>query len=214
MFIRELEPNSEVQITCVVNTEKASLPTTVIGPYKQENAVVIEALRHNGTLIKFDVGDISLEATTDKNTAVVFPISKIKPISVKGRAFHLIYSDVDAKPVNRRGAVRVPVGVKCTLKYGPKRLPVECYVKDLSYTGVSFTIKENREVNIGDEINAVFTYGDSRAVYKLFGTVVRANVDKKTGYLNVGAEFKSTSPNVQALVVAIQREEAQRRRGY
>lgn len=213
MFIKEILPESEVILTCRLGKEKRSFTTKVIASHKDENSIIVEAIRHNDTVINFDIDDMVLEFQVDKSKAVMFKVDKIQNIVIKGKTYHLIKSDSDASPVNRRGAVRVPLGVACELKYGPKRTKIDCYVHDISSTGISFTIKTEADINRGDELNCSFVYGENRTNFKIFATAVRAVRDEKTGYLIVGAKFKSSSDAIGKFVMELQREEAQRRRG-
>ena len=212
MFIRELEIGSEITLVCGTGSDKRSFTTNVLKVAEEKNVILVEAFTYDGKLLNFDIEGITVEFTQN-GKAMVFQVDSVKPIKIKNNVYHSITSETDAKPVNRRGAVRIPMGVPCTMKYGPKRVPVNCFVHDLSYTGVSFTLKQPREVNVGDELNAVFHYGENRVDFKVFATVVRTFIDDETGYQIVGAEFKSLTKEVQALIMAIQRDEAQRRRG-
>jgi len=214
MYINELIPESEVTLTCKVGKDKRGFLTKVVGPYEDKNAILVEAIRYNGVVVNFNIADMILESQVDKTKAVMFKVDSITSIRIKNQTYHLITSASDATAVNRRNGIRVPLGVPCKLKFGPKRTEIDCYVHDISSTGISFTIKQEAEIARGDELSSTFTYGEERTTFKVFATAVRMQKNDKNGYLTVGAKFKSTSNAIDKFIMKLQREEAQRRRGY
>lgn len=212
MFINELEVGSKVALVCSEGHDKRTFYASIVEVSKDKNAILIEAITYNDKVVNFDVGQFVIEASLGKK-AVIFKIDKIATVRQKGVVYHIIQSATNAEPVNRRDAVRVGIGAPCTLKYGPRRTLLNCYVKDLSHTGIGFTLKELVDINVGDEVSATFKYGDNRVIFKIYAKVVRINWDNTRGNLTVGAELKSLSHEVKELIMAIQRAEAQRLRG-
>ena len=211
MLLHELVPESEATLTCKVGKDKRCFKTKVVGPYKEEKSLLVEPIRYNGFVVNFNINNIVLETQVDKNKAMVFRVDKIQNVIVKGQTYHLLISEEDASAINRRDYVRVPLGVECTLRYGLKRTEVNCYVHDISATGISFNIKEQVDIKRGDEISCSFVYGENRTLFKIFATVVRTQENEKNGFLIVGAKYKSVSDALQKFVMELQREAAQKR---
>lgn len=167
----------------------------------EEGQLAVTAIKSNNVLIKFDYGNCTayIEDNAD-GKSYKYPLNGIYTVKdSNGVTYHVLCSDIDAKFINKREAVRVPLDSTLTLCYNGK----SCFAKarDLSALGIAFYIDSMGSIDLGTEL--ICKFEKFYCKYSIRCHVVRI-VEQDNGKFLVGCEFINSHQAVNELINDIQ----------
>ncbi len=161
MYINEMANDSAVMLEVKSKEGKElSLATQVIGGYEagEYKMVLVEALRHNGHLLKFEaVTCYAYITNAEDNKVYKFKLQGVIKREQEGQVYHCLISNENVSEENRRGAKRFGVGAKGTIQILGTTTTSRGYVHDISATGISFLVADS-SLSVGDKVKISFEH--------------------------------------------------------
>lgn len=204
MFIDELPVGSPVTLQITIDSKKFELVSI-----KRHNAdlqegnlhgILVEPFRHDGKLLKFDRGSfIAALDNIEDDKYYKFRLKAVTAVRHNNTVYHMLISKDDAKFVNRREAIRVPLATTISVQ-GSTNMTGR--TKDISASGIAFVIDGLNAPEVGERLRCRF-----EKFYLTYNTsckVVRCVKDKKNNCTLVGCEFERNYQNINELVNEIQ----------
>lgn len=183
MFINQLIEGCELTLTASFGSNTAAFTSKAAGIYypsdKDEISDFLE--KHKIRFSKYVVAEIftfngrPLSFDNDEITCNIMSIYESKPyewlnvqvyrinLGKYGPA-HLIVSDNDMQPFNRRNSFRVSLSKECYVKIGNEESLNKAVLKDLSSVGVGIVVPRYLMVEPGDAI--LITFSDYLRMFK------------------------------------------------
>lgn len=206
MYIGALPQNSPCTLF-VQNSQGNSvrLDTTIIA-IENQFSIRLQVCTYKEKPINMHGFKCTLEITHDGGF-YAFELDNIKLIRESSVIYYVAQCSKESRRKNRRAAVRVPVGSNTVLHIGTKIIS-DCYVRDISGTGISFSVPKNEQINIGDRFYTAFKYKWDETLHQVKGFVVRVEELENGNYKHIGCEFSGIYPGIDKLVAEIQRDQA------
>lgn len=211
--ISEMSVGSNVVLTLKVNDQKLIFSTEIVEAIEKRSSKLGYGVRCNvvrneaGKVISF--GNVAVKATIinkDDGRQYTFPLSACG--NSRASDWLYLYSPQDSKPVNNRTTFRVVCGMKANISVGDDRKAYECFVHDISFSGVSFSFDPGKiPVNVGDSINAAIYDESTDKFTRLSAVVVRVVEEWQNGKSLIGARFSIVDNGVNMLVAKCQMKE-------
>lgn len=208
MTINEIASGSSITLEASLGSSKIEFESVLLAPLEKQNGAIFGAiipiikqsdkiLTFNGVKVKAIVTNI------DDNRVYNFNIVKFVRSTYEGGQCYIILSPDNIKPINHREAVRVPYCKECVLQVGEHKKALECYVRDVSQTGISFSCAANSfKYKVGEEVSAQFKI-DGNPV-KISAKVVRGLTEKGTNRDVIGCSLNREYPVINKLVCKLQ----------
>jgi len=184
MFIDQLSEGSELTLTACFGLKTAGFPSKAAGIYYPKDKkeilefldehnirfsryVVTEMFTFNGHPLSFDNVEITCNLMGIQDSkpyewtnVIVYRIN----LTNYGPA-HIVISDTDVSPFNRRNSFRVSVGSECYIKIRNEEFLNRATVKDISSVGIGIIIPKYIPVEPGD--NVFVTFSDYMRIFKV-----------------------------------------------
>lgn len=158
---------------------------------------------------------VAIEATKLENAMLTYKTElgyfqfkdlKIRLMKLNSNFIYCVESEQESERVNRREAYRVFVGMEVAIKTtdsAGKERNITAIIKDISIVGLG--IVTTYDLNIGDEVEAVYTAKDTMQML-LKGTVVRVvEIENRKGKL-YGIKFNSRTETLSKYIMRSQLE--------
>ena len=166
MKLKELEINTEINITAKRDDKIAKFTSEVIKPISQEDKDIIKELVDNNDYaivnlitvddrrINFNVADInySIISTKEGKTYYWKESSIIIAHLPDLGDVHIVITETDGIGFNRRDSFRLWLGQDGTVKFGDNKAAHDAVLKDISISGVGVFIKSDYDISIGDKL--------------------------------------------------------------
>ena len=154
VLIQKIMEGSKVVVQA--EDENNSIQFHSIVVFGDEEGLFIEPILHNEKLINFKDTDGILYTANIVNEEdkklYVWPGVIIKAVIARDRKiYHLLISESNVSPTNRREAFRLPLGLTGSAQIGANNKIHSIYIKDISATGIAFFCDEKVEVK-GEEL--------------------------------------------------------------
>lgn len=205
-LITEMGIESRVQLVFEANGNTITKDTILRGPLDSRYGIGImcDLIKHNGRTLNCSVGLIYV-IIIDSNTGNHYKFKDIKACNVeKGNAL-IIYSNEDVKPMEKRGALRFPCGLKCYLRVRSYPGTLNGVVEDISLTGVGCIVNNgNVDFNKGDDI--YISIPEWNQDTNFVGTIRRVSIDKVDNLDFIGVEMKDTNEHIVHLISHLQKQ--------
>ncbi|MCR5278940.1 MAG: PilZ domain-containing protein [Lachnospiraceae bacterium] len=188
MKLREIRPDFEISINVKSGNSRGNFVTTPA--FSEDDNLYVHPFMHERYMIAFD-GDLKIDMTayTPGELPYYWRAVSISKAERRGRIYHVISSKIDGAKVNRRSAVRLPVGTKgvVTLQKGGLEHRVE--IHNISATGISFIAREGDAPEFKRESRVRAMYTDVETGYNVdvFCRIVR--VSKYNNKMVYGCSF-------------------------
>lgn len=183
MFIEQLTEGCELTLTASFGSNTATFTSKVAGIYypgdkgeisdflekhkiRFSKYVVAEMFTFNGRPLSFDNDEIVCNIMGIQDSKP-YEWMKVKVYRINLNKYgpaHLIISDSDAQPFNRRNSFRVSVGNDCYIKLRNEDALNKAVLKDLSSVGIGVVIPKYLIVEPGD--NILITFSDYLKMFK------------------------------------------------
>lgn len=213
MYINEIERNSVITVSVGVegSDKTLTLITKAINEYDTEtgHALLTTSIRYKEKLLNYRNCILTAEVMANDRPHI-FDVSTIQNIQIDGANFCVLYSETDAKPINRRNACRYQMIGDAVIKLSTNAVPYQCLTHDLSATGISFIVDEPINVDENVEILAVFESQGLRCNVR--SVVKRTEFDEENNHTLIGCEIEGNTKLIEQLVAMLMRKEAQLRK--
>ena len=144
-----------------------------------------------------------LVVNAEDNREYKFHITQMSRQEYKGESYYILLSADDIKPINHREAVRVEYCEDCILQIGANKKALECFVRDISVTGISFAFPIGEfKYRIGDAVSAQFKIGENPI--KVSAQVVRSFIDDEAQREIIGCTLSRPYHPINKLVYKLQ----------
>lgn len=174
MLISEIPPNTELSILVhkgldnltfttqsaeITDPEEMKIIEKLRKTYINKFFVVANVIKEDGSIVGFPVGNIQyiLDCTVDSKP-YLFNGIQINAIKLPtGSEYHIIFSDKNMAPYNRRQEFRLWLGVDGIAQLGLNKAAREVIIKDISMGGIGFVTGLDYECNVGDTAHISFS---------------------------------------------------------
>lgn len=177
---------------------------TVSNPIGVQYGLCISTIRKDGKVLTFSNVYKKVEITNlEDGRLYKFNIPLIHRDVNDKHDWSILLSPDDVLPINNRDAFRVPFCEECVLQLGVNRKALECYVRDISHNGISFSFDKGAfKFDAGDEFSAQFKINNNPI--RVTGNIVRTADDEETNKTIVGCTLSRPYPVIQKLVNKLQ----------
>jgi len=211
MHISEINAGMTAQIVAARGVRTMEFETKVIDVNVEEMTMKIEPIYRENKLVGFDIEGIMLVLfIINSSDGKVYQFNGISIHSFKdteGNIYQEVsFNNPEGRVANRRGAIRVWLGMDGKVKLGNAVEEHAVTIKDISATGIAFICDENTEVEMGMPLTITFSDEKSRKPFILTANVVRYADIEDHRRIVYGCRFKNESDMVSKYVNEKQRE--------
>lgn len=212
--LEDQEVGTEVIIEFKLQGKEFSFPSKI--ELINDSKVLLEPILLNGQILSFNNPAVIINIIVyQKNEKpLIWKHCKIQTIKdFTGKKHYYVYTPHEGQEHNRRNNYRIYVGNKGEVALGDNTSVQECFVKDISRTGIAIvTNKANIDANlINTPIRLSFFDYDLNYDFHLTGEVIRIN--EKDNKLTLGCKFTKEYNQIDKYLIKKQREELIRRSG-
>lgn len=213
MFLDELPIGSPLELQINIDGKQISLASIIRSKAELSanglHGVMVEPFRFEGRLLKFDKGTFSANIDNiEDGKYYKFTVKQITAVRHNNTVYHVIRSTDNAKFVNRRDAVRVPLSTSVNVNHDGQTFTAMS--KDISATGIAMIVDDLNTPDVGARLRCKFD-----KFYKTYNTacrVVRCVKDKKGNRTLIGCEFERNYQDINELINEIQMQNRPNRR--
>lgn len=203
MKLEDLKKESTVTIRACKGLDFIEFTSKVVDT--AENKISIEPIMNQGKAVSFDSKSIIYIVTIiDEQKAYVYHGTTITYERTDNGYVHVITSDEDVKPINRRHFYRVFIGLDGTMKSGRNDTTYEVLVKDISANGIGIICDKSLDFPTGCKVRVIFRDGETATNFKLKCIVVR-RCDIENGMVLLGCQLPEVSDSIEKYVAQKQR---------
>lgn len=214
MYVHEIKPGTDINIIAKMGDHKGEFTTQVLDA--TSNCLIAKVLYAKEMRINFNskglVCFVQGQNTEDNR---YYEFSKVNITTVKaanGAYFYKITSMVPGKVINRRGAVRLFLGILADLYLGSTSVPpISVTLKDISISGLAFIADESVKLEVGKSVIISFSDGWENVKFTINCTIIRTfEMDK--GRILYGCTLNSESNALGKYINEKQRKNMAHRR--
>lgn len=221
MFLNEIPVEADVVLNVSISNKQSVDIKTKIRKSSDARledgtcAVCVDAIKRGSSFINLNGSKLTLRYTSEEDNRDYF--FKINNSSInKSSDQHILFSNTDARPANRREYVRITLVEKAVIRM--KGSAYNGYTVDISNTGVQLSTEiVTMPVEIGDKLTCEFSYSVTGNSYKLQCIVrhVEFNEEGRKPILKIGCEISDTNnANMTTLISHVQRNELRKLKKY
>ena len=149
MFLTDILP--ETPLTIYINYDKQILEFSTVAVRSVTGGLLVEPITQNNLMINFvEKYNILYQLTfvnDEDNRLYKWNKITIKAVKdAKGQSYHMLISELEGHPYNRRESFRVPLDLEGIARFGPNRMTHKITVKNISAGGIGFECKNNVEI--------------------------------------------------------------------
>ena len=211
----EMASGLKVHLTATVGLEKLEFETSVVRA--GEGHIIVEPVKHNGKILNFSNSSIIKNVVVDAQPLPEKYINvDVEITMLENKKYHIILSDKEGIPINRRNEFRVYVGSYVTAQLANINQSIEAILKDVSVGGFSLVIRKEGIDGIvgwvGQVIKVVYYHGGNknRIPMVFIGQAVREeDIDEER--VLVGCKSLRQPFGIEKFIADRQREELYRK---
>lgn len=211
MYINELK-NSKLKITAIVAKQSIDFDVNQVLNIKNKDKkildkiskkvpyIIINPIMVSGKMLNFSSNKIisKITATVDNMIYEWNIIVRNVQLPYSKKSYHIVFSEKNVKPINRRNNYRVWLGYTSIIQINSNRKTDEAIVKDISAGGVGIIIDKNMMANIGDTVHLVFNEPSNNIKFNLSAIIVRK--ENISGKIIIGCRFNKISSEIEKYV--------------
>lgn len=157
--------------------------------------ILCKPIQKNGKNVYFNHPYLIAEIKDPETNRIFrYNIEKNGYLTFNDVTYLALLTKEDAKPYNRRKEYRIPYVQEAQIKFGSNASKQNCYINDISPTGMCISIEKNRSYQklIGELIQLSFYIEKENITYKISGKIVRA-IENENNFnlLNLGIRLDS-----------------------
>jgi len=207
MFINEMAKDSSIQMFVGIGVQVLEFETKVAEPIDKD--LLAEPIMRDDKILGFGTKGLVIRLQiANAADQKVYEFNNVQVVNVKkedGSIFHRIACKTPGRPVNRRGACRVWLGIDGLAQIGLSRVTQDVMIKDISISGISFVCSKSIEIDMGSVVHLTFLDREAQAKFNLGAIVVRTEeVDDSS--VMYGCRLNSESAAISKYVADKQRE--------
>lgn len=215
--LSEMANGLKVHLTVSSGLEQLEFETSVVEA--GEGHIIVEPVKHNDKILNFSNKEVIKNIIVDSQPLPEKYINVDVEITMyENKKHHIILSDKEGIPINRRNEFRVYIGSYVTAQIANVNQSVEAILKDVSIGGFSLVIRKEGVDGVvgwtGQVIKAVYYHGNNknRIPMVFIGQVVREeDVDEER--VIVGCRSLRQPFGIEKFIADRQREELRRKNG-
>ena len=213
--LSEMENGAKVHLTVSAGLEQLEFETNVV--QTGESYIIVEPIKHNDKILNFSNKEIIKNIVVDTDPLPEKYINVDVEITLlENKKYHIVLSDKEGIPINRRNDFRVYIGSYVTAQLSNINTSVEAILKDISIGGFSLVIRTEGIDGIvgwvGQHIKVVYYHGGKERIPMVFiGEVVREE-EIEEGRIVVGCRSLRQPFGIEKFIAAKQREELRRKK--
>ncbi len=204
MYLWEIPKTDNVIISFFLNGRKFNLTTALIPQERPEkDGIYVEPVIVAGSIIHLDKRCENLSVIY-VNQASKRTHRWNKDISIdydKDKNAYTLLSKSESIPENRRGAIRIPIGIQteCTISLLHGKYP--CFINDISVTGIG----ANVDIRLADKklmhrlIYTSFTDDVLKKTFYIKARIIHLT-DMKGGAVRCGCEILNITPSINEYI--------------
>ena len=214
MFVHEIKPGTDINIIAMMGDHKGEFTTQVLE--STDNCLIAKVLYAKEMRINFNSKGLVCHVqgmNTEDNRYYEFQKATITTMkAANGAYFYKITSLLPGKVINRRGAVRLFLGILGDLYLGSTSSPpISVTIKDISISGLAFIADEEVKLAVGKSVVVGFSDGWENVKFTINCTIVRsAEMDR--GRILYGCTLNSESNALGKYINEKQRKNMAHRR--
>lgn len=172
------------------------------------NSILVESIKEETEPINFksDIVKIDIYVSKDGQSPMVWKNVSITYIAYLNQEFHSITAFSEGFEFNRRKAYREYIGMPGNVQIGINSMTHDVIVKDISSTGFSFIMPENRDI-VKQLAHLVFKDKDM-TTFNIHGQIVRKQIITETKIV-YGCETTIQYDAINKYIMKKQRERVQ-----
>lgn len=213
--LSEMTSSLKVHLTVSAGLEQLEFDTSVV--QAGENYIIVEPIKHNDKILNFSNKSVIKNIIVESQPLPEKYINvDVEITMLENKKYHIILSDKEGIPVNRRNEFRVYVGSYVTAQLANVNQSVEAILKDVSVGGFSLVIRKEGVDGIvgwiGQMIKVVYYHGNNknRIPMVFIGQVVREDdIDEER--VVVGCKSLRQPFGIEKFIADRQREELRRK---
>lgn len=212
----EMASGLKVHLTATIGLEQLEFETSVI--QAGEDHIIVEPVKHDGKILNFSNSSIIKNIVVDAKPLPEKYINvDVEITTIENKKYHMILSDKEGIPINRRNEFRVYVGSNVTAQLANINQSIEVILKDVSVGGFSLVIRKDGIDGVvgwvGQAIKVVYYHhgGNKNRIPMVFiGQAVREeDIDEER--VLVGCKSLRQPFGIEKFIADKQREELQRK---
>ncbi len=199
MFVTDIVPGTN--LTIVLNYEKEVLefPTTAVRPV--QGGLLVEPITQKGMMINFvQKYNILYQLTfVNKADSRLYKWNRIVIRSVRDendQLYHMIISELEGQPHNRRQSYRVSLELEGIARFGSNRTTHPITIKNISSGGLGFESKANMDCSTDMTIHLSFEDTVLHVSFKVDCQFVRKVFDEENENIYYGCKFLNESMGI------------------
>lgn len=214
MFVHEIKPGTDINIIAMMGDHKGEFTTQVLDA--TDNCLIAKILYAKEMRINFNSKGLVCHIqgmNMEDNRYYEFQKATITTMkAANGAYFYKITCPLPGKVINRRGAVRLFLGILGDLYLGSTSSPpISVTIKDISITGIAFIADQEVKLAIGKAVVVSFSDGWENVKFTINATIVRVSEMDK-GRLLYGCSLSSQSNALGKYINEKQRKNMAHRR--
>lgn len=203
MFLMEILPGTQLTIVIKYGRDVLEFNTVAIRPEK--NALLVSPITKDGKMINFvEVSNILYQLTFVSSTDNrLYKWTRVAIKAVKddrGQLYHMIVSEVEGQPHNRRQSFRVSINMEGVARFGVNEKAHQVRIKDISSSGIGFECDQNITISEDMQIRVTFEDKPLRISFKIDCQPVRKDSIPEEDTFFYGCKFKNESAAVNNYV--------------
>lgn len=213
--LSEMASGLKVHLTVSSGTEELEFETDIVEV--GEGHIIVEPIKYDNRLLNFSNRTITKNIVIDAQPLPEkYMDVDVEITTLENKKYHIILSENEGTPINRRNEFRVYVGGYVTAQIANTNQSVEVILKDVSVGGFSLIIRKEGIDGIvgwkGQVIKAVYYREENKSKVPMvfIGQVVREE-DVDEGRILVGCKNLRQPFGIEKFVADMQREELQRK---
>lgn len=204
MFIDEIPLWSKVTVCHRDVTLETHVKFIQVG--KSTHYCMLEPIKIKETVVSFPIDGTTLEWEHPEGGIFKFKPDRISNIRYSEQDYLVFICDKDTKMFNRRKEYRSEFTVEAEVQLGNNTQIYDCYVHDVSRSGMSFKIRLDKKpkANVGMKMSLSFRHEKYDRIYKVDGHIRRI-IDMEP-FVFMGVELEEPSTSWLALVNTVERQ--------
>lgn len=211
MHINGISQNTTLQIVIKVNRQEMYFDTKLIQAYHKQlqpgmYCIGCTPVLKDGKAMAFGSYPMQLMAHDNENGRDYKWNIDMHGFN-KDRTQFLLFSKESTKPINHRGAMRIPCRYKIVAMVGNNRYALDGVAYDISTSGIGILMSPEYTKNI--EVNdrtSISIYADHGHVKRVNGNVARIVNDFTQGKVLIGVHFDKLPAEIGELILNLQRK--------
>lgn len=220
MYIDEIATGAEIKLHISVGQQALDFSTTVRSTDPRTHSIETDVIMKDHRVVNITGKNVIVDvhAFPAESLPMVFKHVRVSFVKNSDKFSYRMVSAVPAVGLNRRECYRVFIGKNIALQCGSNKKTIDAILKDISSSGVAFTVNEcdDEDFVVGQVLHTVF---DDRLEetsenfsFQIYAVVVRKE-ELENGKVIYGCLLNSRMPGLDRYIMTKERLRIQNTRG-